>query len=40
MAWFWDSAWLQGELPKQIAPAIYNLSKKKRRIVQNALAND
>jgi hypothetical protein len=37
---FWESTWLQGESPKRIAPAIYKLSKKKKRSVQNALVND
>jgi hypothetical protein len=40
MAKFWESTWLQGESPKRIAPAIYKLSKKKKRSVQNVLVND
>jgi hypothetical protein len=35
---FWESSLLQCDSPKQIAPTIYNLSKK--RTVQNALCND
>jgi hypothetical protein len=40
MARFWESAWLQGLAPKQIASSIYAISKKKRRTVANATLND
>jgi hypothetical protein len=40
LARFWDSAWLQGLAPKQIAPSIYAISKKRGRTVANATLND
>ena len=37
---FWHSAWIQGRRPKDIAPAIFNISKHKNRTVQEALTNN
>lgn len=34
---FWNSAWIQGRWPKDIAPKIYNISRKKKRNVAHAL---
>lgn len=37
---FWESAWLQGEASKNIAPAVYEISKRKKRMVKDALTID
>ena len=37
---FWHSAWIQGRRPKDIAPAVFNISKRKNRTVQEALTNN
>ena len=34
---FWNSAWIQGLRPKDLAPSVYKISKKKSRTVQEAL---
>jgi hypothetical protein len=39
-ALFWDSSWLDGIRPKDIAPLIYDISKKKRCTVRKALQNN
>ena len=36
---FWESAWLDGIRPKDIAPKIYDISKKKNSSVHKALLN-
>jgi hypothetical protein len=36
---FWDSPWLEGKRPKDIAPLIYEVSKKKRCTVAQALVS-
>ncbi|WVZ93661.1 LOW QUALITY PROTEIN: hypothetical protein U9M48_039626, partial [Paspalum notatum var. saurae] len=36
---FWDSAWLQGLRPRDLAPLIYLISRRKNRTVQDALCN-
>jgi hypothetical protein len=38
-ATFWYSAWLQGMRPKDIAPKIYGIAKKKKCTVKVALEN-
>jgi hypothetical protein len=37
---FWDSSWLDGRRPKDIAPLIYNISKKKNSTVRKALQDN
>lgn len=37
---FWTSARLQGHAPKDIAPTLYKVSKKKSSAVRNALLNN
>lgn len=37
---FWNSSWLDGIRPKDIAPALYDISKKKTCTVQKALLNN
>jgi hypothetical protein len=37
---FWDASWLQGLAPKDIAPLIFDLSKKRKCSVKKALEND
>ena len=37
---FWENAWLHGRRPRDIAPAVYNISKKKNRSLREALANN
>jgi hypothetical protein len=37
---FWSSGWLQGHRPKDIAPPLYAKSKKKKRIVAEALLDN
>ena len=37
---FWESSWLNGMRPKDIAPKIFDLSKKKSTSVQKALLNN
>jgi hypothetical protein len=34
---FWDSPWLEGDKPKDIAPLIFEISKKKKSTVAQAL---
>ena len=34
---FWKSSWVQGRRPKDIAPLLYVKSKKKNRVVADAL---
>ena len=36
---FWDNAWLQGPRPRDIAPAVYNISKRKNRSLREVLVN-
>ena len=36
-ALFWHSAWLDGICPKDLAPTIFALSRKKNRTVQQAV---
>jgi hypothetical protein len=37
---FWSSSWLRGATPKEIAPMIFEVSKRKNRCVQDALAGN
>ena len=37
---FWESSWLEGMRPKDIAPRIFHLSKKKSCLVQTAIPNN
>jgi mannosylglycoprotein endo-beta-mannosidase len=37
---FWDSAWMDGQRPKDIMPLAYAVSKKKRITLQEGLEND
>jgi hypothetical protein len=37
---FWSSSWLNGATPQSIAPRIFEVSKRKKRCVQDALVND
>jgi mannosylglycoprotein endo-beta-mannosidase len=37
---FWESGWLQGRRPKDIAPNLFKISRKKKRSVHDALSND
>nr|CAE02354.2 OSJNBb0072M01.16 [Oryza sativa Japonica Group]CAE05441.1 OSJNBa0073E02.1 [Oryza sativa Japonica Group] len=37
IAKFWHSHWLEGQTPKSLASAIYTISKRKNRSVQQAL---
>jgi hypothetical protein len=37
IAIFWDLPWLEGEKPKDIAPLIFEISKKKRCTMAQAL---
>jgi hypothetical protein len=39
-ALFWTSSWLKGVSPAAVFPALYKHSKRKRRAVADALAND
>ncbi|KAK1642062.1 hypothetical protein QYE76_059867 [Lolium multiflorum] len=39
-ACFWSSSWLSGSSPRDIAPKIFEVSKKKDRVVDDALLND
>ena len=36
---FWENAWLQGRRPRDIAPVVYNISKRKNRNLREALVN-
>ena len=36
---FWENAWLQGRRPRDIAPVVYNISKRKNRSLREALVN-
>ena len=36
---FWEASWLSGQRPKQMAPHIYSISRRKKWTVQQALAN-
>ena len=35
---FWHAAWVQGRRPKDIAPAIFDISRKKNRTLKEAFA--
>jgi hypothetical protein len=37
---FWDSGWIQGRRPKDIAPSLFQASRKKKRSVHDALSNN
>jgi hypothetical protein len=37
---FWESGYLQGQRPKDIAPNLFVISRKKKRLVCDALNND
>ena len=37
---FWASSWLNGSTPRDIAPKIFDASKRKKRNVHDALANN
>ena len=37
---FWSSSWLHGAPPKDLAPLIFKASKRKNRMVQDALADN
>ena len=37
---FWSSAWIQGMSPKDVAPSIYKISKRKNRSLKDALAGN
>jgi hypothetical protein len=37
---FWDFGWIQGHRPKHIAPGLFELSTKKKRIVHGSLLSD
>ena len=37
---FWDSSWLDGRKPKNLAPSILAISKKRNFTVQKAMCND
>jgi hypothetical protein len=37
---FWDSGWIQGRRPKDIAPTLFQASRKKKRSVHDALSNN
>ena len=37
---FWTSSWLGGLCPHDIAPCLYDLSRKKNSLVQQAMANN
>lgn len=39
MAAFWTSAWLHGEVPAVLFPALYKYSKKKNRSVHDAMTD-
>ena len=34
---FWDSPWMEGRCPKDIAPLIYAISKRKKAMVATAI---
>jgi hypothetical protein len=36
---FWHSAWIQRKRPKDIAPAVFSISKRKNRVLE-ALTNN
>ncbi|XP_022681253.1 uncharacterized protein LOC101760247 isoform X1 [Setaria italica] len=36
---FWNSAWVQGQRPKDMAPSIFSISKRKNRSLRDALHN-
>jgi hypothetical protein len=37
---FWESMWLQGKSPKELAPSLYVIAKFKRRSVFDEMKND
>ncbi|KAF0907573.1 hypothetical protein E2562_018380 [Oryza meyeriana var. granulata] len=37
---FWESAWLQGQRPKDLMPLVYAISKKRHKTLQQGLQND
>jgi len=37
---FWESAWIQGRRPRDMAPAVYNISTRKNRNLREALENN
>jgi hypothetical protein len=37
---FWDSGWIQGRRPKDIAPTLFQASRKKKRSVYDAQSNN
>jgi hypothetical protein len=37
---FWHAPWLDGKMPKDIAPKIFEICKRKKRKVAQALHND
>jgi hypothetical protein len=37
---FWDSSWLQGRRPKDIAPLLFQISRKKKHSVHEALTSN
>jgi hypothetical protein len=39
-AMFWHTPWLDGHKPKDIAPSIFNISKKKKLSVSKGLEQD
>jgi len=37
---FWENAWLQGRRPRDIAPTVHNISRRKNRSLRAALLNN
>jgi hypothetical protein len=37
---FWNSSWIQGQAPKNIAPTLFKKAKRKNIMVAKALANN
>jgi hypothetical protein len=37
---FWESKWLNGRAPKELAPHLYKIARFKTRSVQTKLHND
>ena len=37
---FWETAWLQGRKPRDMAPTVYNISRRKKRSLREALENN
>ncbi|KAF0899989.1 hypothetical protein E2562_026231 [Oryza meyeriana var. granulata] len=40
MARFWDLAWMNGNRPKDLAPLVFAISKKKSRTLQQAIQGE